>query len=117
GWEETLGRNGVVIDRPKGCPHPRYPAWIYPVDYGYVPGTTGGDGHEVDVFVGSAAAGLVGLLITCDAEKDDRETKLLWNLTEYEIAAVTAFLFGGAMTGYLVRRPATDDSVDSRESA
>ena len=31
---------GLVIDRPKGTAHPRYPDLIYPVDYGYLDGTT-----------------------------------------------------------------------------
>jgi inorganic pyrophosphatase len=103
-WEIVLRRDGVVIDRPRGSAHPRYSGWIYPVDYGYVPGHVGGDGHEVDVFVGSAGTGLVGALLTRDAEKSDEEIKLLWNVTEAEVEAVLAFLVGEAMTGCLVRR-------------
>jgi len=39
----------VVIDRPAGSAHPRYPNFIYPLDYGYVRGTTAVDaGAGVD---------------------------------------------------------------------
>ena len=39
----------VVIDRPLGSSHPKYPKHIYPVNYGYVPNTISGDGKELDV--------------------------------------------------------------------
>ena len=28
--------NVIIIDRPKGSAHPRYPQVIYPLDYGYL---------------------------------------------------------------------------------
>ena len=65
---------------------------IYPLDYGYISGTVGGDGAEVDVFIGSGDSGLTAALITHDLGKGDRELKLLWNTTEAEIAAAYAFL-------------------------
>jgi inorganic pyrophosphatase len=80
---------------------------VYPLDYGHVPGTTGGDGDEVDVFAGDAATGLVGVLLTHDALKNNDEIKLLWNLTEADIETVESFLFGGGLTGNVVRRPIT----------
>lgn len=39
------------IDRPIGSHHPRHPDIVYPVNYGYVEGVTGGDGEEQDVYV------------------------------------------------------------------
>lgn len=39
------------IDRPIGSHHPRHPDIVYPVNYGYVEGITGGDGEEQDVYV------------------------------------------------------------------
>ena len=41
----------VVIDRPRGSAHPRDPKLIYPLNYGYVPGTIAGDGAAQDVYV------------------------------------------------------------------
>jgi inorganic pyrophosphatase len=104
-WEAIIHRRGIVIDRPKGSAHPRYPDRIYPADYGDLAGTTGGDGHEVDVFAGNARTGLVGASVTHDALKGDDEIKLLWNLTDDDIEVIVTFVFGGGMTGHLVRRP------------
>lgn len=38
----------VMIDRPVGYRHNGY---VYPVNYGFLPGVTGGDGEEQDVYV------------------------------------------------------------------
>lgn len=52
----------VVVDRPKGHVQtgtaPDGTAWrrVYHVDYGYVPGTLGGDGEGLDVFIGGDEA-------------------------------------------------------------
>ena len=40
----------VKIDRPMGNKHPKH-GFIYPVNYGYVPGTISGDGEELDCYV------------------------------------------------------------------
>jgi inorganic pyrophosphatase len=103
-WEALLVERGVVIDRPRGSAHPRYPDMIYPLDYGYIPGTVGGDGAEVDVFVGTSPTGLRAALLTIDALKSDREIKLLWDMTSEEIGSVCAFLTSGAMQVQLVWR-------------
>ena len=79
---------------------------IYPLDYGYIPGTVGDDGAEVDVFAGTAPTGLQAALLTTDALKGDRELKLLWNMTAAEIVAARDFLSGGAMRVKLSRREA-----------
>ena len=39
----------IVIDRPRGSAHPRYPDVIYPLDYGYLAGTRAADGDGIDV--------------------------------------------------------------------
>ena len=41
----------VVIDRPMGSAHPNFPDLIYPLNYGYVPGTLALDGEEQDCYV------------------------------------------------------------------
>lgn len=103
-WERLLRERGVILDRPRGTAHPRYPDMIYPLDYGYIPGTIGGDGAEVDVFVGSGDAGLTAALITYDQGKGDRELKLLWNMTEDELKAALDFLNRDTMRAVLRRR-------------
>lgn len=41
----------VKMDRPMGSAHPKYPERIYPVNYGFIPDTTSGDGEELDAYV------------------------------------------------------------------
>ena len=92
GWEALIRQNGITIDRPYRTSHPHFPEIIYPLDYGYVNGTTSSDGHEVDVFVGSAETGLIGLLMTTDYGRADREIKLLYACTPEEIYLVNGFI-------------------------
>ena len=40
----------VKIDRKLGSKHPKY-NYIYPINYGYVPGTISGDGEEIDCYI------------------------------------------------------------------
>jgi inorganic pyrophosphatase len=41
----------ILIDRPLGSVHPKYPNLVYPIHYGYIPGVLGGDGEELDVYL------------------------------------------------------------------
>lgn len=34
--DELVGSSEIVIDRPRGTVHPKYPDFIYKVDYGYL---------------------------------------------------------------------------------
>lgn len=38
-------------DRPMGSRHPRHPEMVYPINYGFADGYTGGDGQPQDVYV------------------------------------------------------------------
>ena len=96
----------IIIDRPKGSPHPRYPSFIYPLDYGYLENTTSMDGGGIDVWQGSdPARKLDAIMCIVDLKKRDSEIKLLIGCTEEEKAQVyhthneTEF-----MKGILVRR-------------
>ncbi|MFI0773139.1 inorganic pyrophosphatase [Streptomyces sp. NPDC021212] len=83
----------LVVDRPKDSRHPRVPQAVYPVDYGYLDGTTGGDGEGVDVFRGSAeGAGVVGVFVTADPVKRDVEVKVLLDCTGDEIGHIRHLL-------------------------
>jgi inorganic pyrophosphatase len=108
GWESTIRRQGITLDRPRGAPHPVYPEIVYPIDYGYVNATAANDGQEIDLFVGTGSAGLVGGIVTTDYRKGDREIKLLLDCTPAEIYLVNGFInFDRTlMDGWLVlRRP------------
>lgn len=94
-WEtfnRLLQRSHLVIDRPRGKAHPRYPSLIYPLDYGYLEGTRAGDGAGIDVWVGSIPGHpLTGILCTYDMHKHDAEIKLVVGCTPEEVEIILAF--------------------------
>lgn len=104
--DELLTTSTVVIDRPRGSTHPRYPEVIYPADYGYLNGTTSGDGQGIDMFVGTATgAGILATAITVDTLARDAEIKILLDCTPDEIDKVIQFLANTLHLGvHLVRR-------------
>jgi inorganic pyrophosphatase len=105
---ELVATSEIVIDRPRGSRHPRIPEAIYPVDYGYLAGTTGGDGAGVDVWVGSIRPAMVsGVVCTVDSRKRDAEVKILLGCTHEEEAEILAFLNKGMMAAVLVGAPAS----------
>jgi inorganic pyrophosphatase len=91
-WERLVKEHGVMVERPVREPHPDDPRIIYPLDYGCVPGTVGTDGDAVDCFLGSGDAGLVGLILTTDHRKGDREAKLLIDCTAPEVYTAHGFI-------------------------
>ena len=97
----------IVIDRPRGSRHPRFPGLIYPFDYGYLKNTSAMDGNEIDVFRGSLAEErLVGIACTVDTLKRDTEVKLLIGCTEDEIASIERFYNQNEyMSGIIIRHP------------
>ena len=47
-----IGTTQVVqVDRPLGSRHPRHPDLVYPLNYGFVPGTIAADGDEIDAYI------------------------------------------------------------------
>ena len=76
---DTLVRESeLVINRPKGSHHPRFPEIVYPVDYGYLKNTTPMDGGGIDVWRGSDSLGKIdAILCTIDLRKKDSEIKIL----------------------------------------
>jgi hypothetical protein len=117
GWERRIVEDGVTLDRPRGSRHPTHPEIVYPIDYGYVNGTTSSDGEEVDVFVGTAETGLVAVIRTRDHRKGDEELKLLWNCTPSEIYLVNGFINFDRrlMEGTLVMRHPMERLWDERD--
>ena len=76
--ETLIATSEIVIDRPQGAGHPRDASVIYPLDYGYLAGTSGGDGHEIDVWRGSLPEDrLDAVVCTADPRQRDAEVKLL----------------------------------------
>ena len=104
--DQLVADGEIVIDRPKGNPHPSIPEVTYPLDYGYLAGTTSADGEGIDVFVGSAyGRGAAGVLLTADVVKRDAEMKVLVDCTDAEIGIARDFLSDLGIGGHFVRRP------------
>lgn len=84
----------IEIDRPKGSHHPKFPdAPAYPLDYGFLKGTSSMDGEGIDCFVGSLQDKIVkGILCTVDNQKRDSEIKILIGCTDAEMEVVYAHL-------------------------
>ena len=68
----------VIVDRPLGSYHPEYPDMYYPVNYGYIKGTTAADGEEEDAYilgVSEPVSEFVGRVIAIIRREDDIEHK------------------------------------------
>lgn len=86
--DELVDKSEIVIDRPKGSAHPRYPDFIYRVDYGYLKGTSSMDGAGIDVWVGTGEKKIDSIMCIVDLLKKDSEIKILIGCTEEEKAIV-----------------------------
>lgn len=104
--DKLAGNSAIVIDRPKHSRHPEYPDIIYPLDYGYLAGTSSADGEEIDLWLGSLPEKkLTAFFVTVDPLKRDCEVKLMLGCTEEEIDLVDHFFNDYAsMKAILVRR-------------
>lgn len=86
-WEmldSLVNDSEIVIDRPKGTAHPKFPDFIYKVDYGYLKNTSSMDGAGIDVWVGSGNKEIDAIMCTVDLMKQDSEIKILIGCTEEE---------------------------------
>ena len=107
-WEaldNLVSHSEIVIDRPTGTTHPKYPNFIYRMDYGYLKDTSSMDDGGIDVWVGSGERKIDAIMCIVDLMKKDSEIKILIGCTEEEKAIVyethneTDF-----MKGILIRR-------------
>lgn len=108
-WEaldRLVAEQEVVIDRPKGSAHPRYPDVIYPFDYGYLSGTQAMDKGGIDVWRGSQREqGVTGVICAVDVFKRDAEIKILLGVTVEEAQTILQLHNKGAQSAVLVARP------------
>ena len=82
--DELVSNSEIVIDRPRGSAHPRFPNFIYKVDYGYLKDTASMDGAGIDVWVGSGEKKIDAIMCIVDLMKGDSEIKILVGCTEEE---------------------------------
>ena len=95
--KEYLGKEVLVkMDRPLGSKHPKH-GFIYPVNYGFIPNTIGGDGEELDAYVLGKFDPLdtyTGKVIAIIHRTNDNDDKLIVSNKEYtddQIRALTEF--------------------------
>lgn len=101
----------IIIDRPKGSRHPRYPEDIYPLDYGYLEATIAGDGQGIDVWRGSSPTQAVTtIILTIDLVKRDSEIKILLGCTAEEKQLILARHRQGSQSALLIERPIEQQS-------
>lgn len=104
--QSLIDTSQVVIDRPRGSTHPRYPDMIYPCDYGYLEGTTTADGGGIDVWQGSLAEKrLTGIWVTIDQLKRDSEIKIGLGCTNDEIQIISQWHNDGAQNALWIPCP------------
>ncbi|HEV2067797.1 MAG TPA: hypothetical protein VGR08_13270 [Thermomicrobiales bacterium] len=110
--DQLVREHPIVIDRPRGSRHPRYPANVYPLDYGYLDGTTAIDGGGVDCWRGSLAEAVVtGAIVTVDVSKADCEIKWLIGCTGGESALALAAQRTEWQAATLIQRHDTGDTT------
>lgn len=104
--DSLVNQSEIVIDRPKGTAHPRYPDFIYKVHYGFLKNTTSMDGGGIDVWIGSDEKKSIDAIICIvDLMKRDSEIKILIGCTEEEKKKVyITHNESENMKGILIRR-------------
>lgn len=111
--DELVAACPIIIDRPAGSVHPRYPDITYPLDYGYLDGTISGDGHGIDVWVGQGGhlpgQPVTAIITTLDLDKRDAEIKVLIGCTLAEAQTLLRFHNDGLQSALLIERPITNN--------
>ena len=78
----------VIMDRPLGSTHPKH-GFVYPVNYGYIPGTISGDGEELDAYVlgeNKPLKEFTGKVIAIIHRTNDDDDKLIVTKQEKEFS-------------------------------
>jgi len=104
--DRLVAESRVIVDNPRGTHDDGSSSIAYPVDYGYLEGTSSMDGDGIDVFIGSDPGQRVDAIVcTVDLVKRDSEVKVLIGCTgEEKQAILRLFEAYPSMRGLLVRR-------------
>lgn len=104
--DQLASTHTIVVDRARGTPHPRYPDFIYPLDYGYLEGTVSSDGAGVDVWIGTLPGrSITGVVCCVDVLKGDVEMKMLVGCTDAQMQLVLSIHNDGGQSAVLLVRP------------
>ncbi len=103
--DELVASHRLVIEYAQGTLDPAEPESIYPLDYGYLEGTTSSDGEGIDVWVGTLQTRRVTAVVcTVDRLKGDVEVKLLVGGTESEAEQIYSVHQRGFQSAFLLLR-------------
>jgi inorganic pyrophosphatase len=110
--EQLVVKHKIIIDRPQGSAHPRFPEVVYPLDYGYLEGTTSKDGGGIDVWIGhkgdkvltSEMKPISAIILTTDLKKPDAEIKIALNCDEKDLQTILAFHKRNKMGAMVVKK-------------
>ena len=103
--DTLVATSEIIIDRPRGTAHPRYPDFIYPLDYGYLAATSSSDHDGIDLWRGSLPeARVTGVIATIDLHKRDSEIKILLGCTQEEMTMLTEVHNRGEQGGILMEQ-------------
>ncbi|MCL2487187.1 MAG: inorganic pyrophosphatase [Oscillospiraceae bacterium] len=103
--DQLVSESALIIDRPKNSAHPRYPDFIYPVNYGYLENTASMDGGGIDVWKGIHGDSIGAIICTVDLLKKDSEIKILIGCNEEEMRFIwDTYNTTAYMKGILIRR-------------
>ena len=110
--DRLVSDSQIIIDRPKGSAHPRFPDFIYPLDYGYLAGTLSPDQDGIDVWVGSLPDRRVNAVITTvDMVKRDAEVKILVACTHLEAETILKIHNEGSQAAILWMRAEINSNI------
>ena len=103
--DKLVSESKIIIDRPKGTRHPKYPDFVYILDYGYLENTTSMDGNGIDLWKGTNGNVIDAIICTLDLRKRDSEIKILIGCTEEEKQMLLEWHNeGDNMKGIMIRR-------------
>jgi inorganic pyrophosphatase len=106
--DKLVSKSKIIIDRPRGSHHPKYTAFVYPVDYGFLEGTSSMDGGGIDVWKGMDGESIDAIVCTVDLMKRDSEIKILIGCSDDEKQLILdAHNNSEYMKGILIRRDKT----------
>ncbi len=103
--DELVKQSKIVINRPKGTAHPRFPDFVYEVDYGYLENTSSMNGAGIDVWVGTKECKSIDAFrCIVDLIKRDSEIKILIVCTEEKVIIYKVHNETQNMKGILIER-------------